>query len=257
MYVDGPNGIDDNGDGETDEPKERDRFITHQPEYLVPQADGFYFTEREGGFIRYRRVGGHWEGRRPDGVLLEFGLTGDARVWDPETGRVFAWNLERETDRNGNTIDYFYQRFPGAENLNQSYLVRIEYGSGSSPRENKHIIRFDYESRPDWFETGRPRFLVRTGMRLTGIAIATQGPELEGHAAGDLDADGVTDYLDAEVLPYVPDAWVDHDKTKIGYEIPVSRQFYVYVPPRPLKEIDAEIEGLEGEILDLLREVSQ
>ena len=38
----------------------------------------------------------------------------------------------------------------------------------------------------------------------------------------------------AEVLPYVPDAWVDHDKTKIGYEIPLTRHFYKYVPPRPL-----------------------
>ena len=45
----------------------------------------------------------------------------------------------------------------------------------------------------------------------------------------------------AEVLPYVPDAWVDHDKTRIGYEIPLTRHFYVYVPPRPLEEIDAEI----------------
>ena len=51
-----------------------------------------------------------------------------------------------------------------------------------------------------------------------------------------------------EVLPYVPDAWVDHEKTKIGYEIPLTRHFYRYVPPRPLEEIDAEIEELEEEI---------
>ena len=47
--------------------------------------------------------------------------------------------------------------------------------------------------------------------------------------------------MTAEVLPYVPDAWVDHAKTKIGYEIPLTRHFYRYVPPRPLEEIDAEI----------------
>lgn len=57
------------------------------------------------------------------------------------------------------------------------------------------------------------------------------------------------------MLPYVPDAWIDRDKTKIGYEIPFTREFYKYVPPRPLEEIDAEIEGLEKDILDLLREV--
>ena len=60
----------------------------------------------------------------------------------------------------------------------------------------------------------------------------------------------------AEVLPFVPDAWVDHAKTKIGYEIPLTRQFYRYVPPRPLEEIDAEIRALEEEIQGLLRGVT-
>jgi len=44
-----------------------------------------------------------------------------------------------------------------------------------------------------------------------------------------------------QVLPYVPDAWVDHTKTKLGYEIALTRHFYKCVPPRPLIEIDAEI----------------
>jgi type I restriction enzyme M protein len=62
--------------------------------------------------------------------------------------------------------------------------------------------------------------------------------------------------MEKEVLPYVPDAWVDYDKSKIGYEIPLTRHFYVYKPPRPLEEIDAEIKGLEKEIQDLLAEVT-
>jgi len=66
----------------------------------------------------------------------------------------------------------------------------------------------------------------------------------------------VADHLEAEVRPYVPDAWVDDTKTKIGYEIPLTRHFYKYVPPRPLEEIDAEIKQLEGEIQALLREVT-
>ncbi len=66
----------------------------------------------------------------------------------------------------------------------------------------------------------------------------------------------VEEYMGAEVLPYVPDAWVDHTKTKIGYEIPLTRHFYSYVPPRPLEEIDAEIRQLEEEIQDLLGEVT-
>ncbi len=67
----------------------------------------------------------------------------------------------------------------------------------------------------------------------------------------------IRDHMDKEVLPYVPDAWVDYDKTRIGYEIPLTRHFYVYKPPRPLEEIDAEIKALEKEIQDLLAEVTE
>ena len=67
----------------------------------------------------------------------------------------------------------------------------------------------------------------------------------------------VDTYMEAEVFPFVPDAWVDHAKTKIGYEIPVTRHFYRYVPPRPLDEIDAEIQALEEEIQRLLREFAK
>jgi type I restriction enzyme M protein len=63
-------------------------------------------------------------------------------------------------------------------------------------------------------------------------------------------------YMAAEVLPFVTDAWVDHARTKIGYEIPLTRHFYRYAPPRPLEEIDAEIRALEEEIQRLLREVT-
>jgi len=63
--------------------------------------------------------------------------------------------------------------------------------------------------------------------------------------------------MKAEVLPYVPDAWINHESTKLGYEIPLTRYFYNYVPPRPLAEIDAEIKQLEAEIQKLLREVAE
>jgi type I restriction enzyme M protein len=67
----------------------------------------------------------------------------------------------------------------------------------------------------------------------------------------------IEDYMAVEVLPYATDAWVDHSKTKLGYEVPLTRHFYRYSPPRPLAEIDAEIKTLEAEIQQLLREVTE
>lgn len=63
-------------------------------------------------------------------------------------------------------------------------------------------------------------------------------------------------YFKREVLPHVPDAWIDHSKTKVGYEIPLNRHFYRYEPPRPLEVIEADIKRLEGEIVQLLKEVT-
>ena len=68
--------------------------------------------------------------------------------------------------------------------------------------------------------------------------------------------ESIEEYFKREVLPHVPDAWIDHSKTKIGYEIPLNRHFYRYEPPRPLAEIEADIKKLEAEILDLLPEVA-
>jgi type I restriction enzyme M protein len=54
-------------------------------------------------------------------------------------------------------------------------------------------------------------------------------------------AEDVAVYFKREVLPHAPDAWIDHDKTKVGYEIPFNRHFYVFEPPRPLEVIDAHL----------------
>ena len=48
-------------------------------------------------------------------------------------------------------------------------------------------------------------------------------------------------YFQREVLPHAPDAWIDEEKTKVGYEIPFNRHFYVFEPPRSLAEIDADL----------------
>ncbi|HBN8445691.1 N-6 DNA methylase [Pseudomonas aeruginosa] len=74
----------------------------------------------------------------------------------------------------------------------------------------------------------------------------------------------IQDYFEREVLPHVPDAWIDTGKTDakdgqvgiVGYEINFNRYFYVYQPPRPLAEIDADLKAVEAEIAALLGEVT-
>jgi type I restriction enzyme M protein len=64
-------------------------------------------------------------------------------------------------------------------------------------------------------------------------------------------------YMAREVLPYVPDAWVDESKTKVGYEIGFNRYFYSYTAPRPLAEIEGELKQIEREIADMLAVVTE
>jgi type I restriction enzyme M protein len=80
-------------------------------------------------------------------------------------------------------------------------------------------------------------------------------PDLRDYENVPLDED-IDAYFAREVTPHVPDAWIDHTKTRVGYEIPFTRHFYVYTPPRPLAEIDAELRDLEAQIQKLLSEVT-
>ncbi|MDV6341116.1 class I SAM-dependent DNA methyltransferase [Nitrosomonas sp. Is24] len=63
-------------------------------------------------------------------------------------------------------------------------------------------------------------------------------------------------YFKREVLPHVPDAWIDHEKTKVGYEIPFNRHFYVFKPPRELAEIDADLKQCTDRILTMIKGLS-
>lgn len=73
----------------------------------------------------------------------------------------------------------------------------------------------------------------------------------------------VYEYFEDEVKPYVSDAWIDESKRdhqdnqvgKVGYEIPFTRYFYAYTPPRSVEEIEQDIEGIENELLDLLKKL--
>ena len=65
-------------------------------------------------------------------------------------------------------------------------------------------------------------------------------------------SEDVQTYFEREVLPHVSDAWIDHEKTKVGYEIPFNRHFYVFTPPRPLEVIDAELKQVTDRILEMI-----
>jgi len=69
-------------------------------------------------------------------------------------------------------------------------------------------------------------------------------------------SEDVEGYIKREVLPHAPDAWIDHDKTKVGYEIPFNRHFYVFQPPRPLAEIDTELKQCTDRILTMIAGLS-
>jgi type I restriction enzyme M protein len=66
-------------------------------------------------------------------------------------------------------------------------------------------------------------------------------------------SDDVMSYFKREVLPHAADAWIDPDKTKVGYEIPFNRHFYVFKPPRSLDVIDAELKQTTDRILDMIK----
>jgi type I restriction enzyme M protein len=69
-------------------------------------------------------------------------------------------------------------------------------------------------------------------------------------------AEDVEAYFAREVVPHAPGAWIDHAKTKVGYEIPFNRQFYVFEPPRPLEEIDADLKLVTDRIKAMIAELA-
>lgn len=64
-------------------------------------------------------------------------------------------------------------------------------------------------------------------------------------------------YFEREVLPHAPDAWIDEDKSKLGYEIPFNRHFYVFEPPRSLHAIDEELKAVSANIVRMLGELAE
>ena len=70
-------------------------------------------------------------------------------------------------------------------------------------------------------------------------------------------ADDIAAHFQREVLPHAPDAWIDAEKSKVGYEIPFNRHFYVFEPPRSLHAIDEELKGVTANIMRMLEELAE
>jgi len=113
----------------------------------------------------------------------------------------------------------------------------------------------DPEPDPDLRDTesvGFPRLSLPLPIQYKGA----DGKEPDNEALVALVRAHCDAYFIREVKPHWPDAWVDYEKTKVGYEIPINRYFYVYQPPRELAEIEGDIKNIEGDILKLLRAVA-
>jgi hypothetical protein len=234
-----------------------DTFINEMKEELVAVEGGDFFCQNEGAFIRYRQIGDHWEGTLPNGTRLEFGMSVEARIQDgADTNRVFCWLLERMIDTHGNTILYRYAHWDRDTDRNQKYLAEIRYGPGAPPWSDFHFVSFRYEERPDWFEDGRPGFLVRTGHRLTRIDTGTQGPTLAGHQQGDHNQDGISDNLNRRCeLAYVPYAGAQSHWSLLARVEVIGADGITRLPPatlgyalcNPASEISAEQSIIPGE----------
>ncbi|WP_340279122.1 class I SAM-dependent DNA methyltransferase [Pantoea agglomerans] len=141
-------------------------------------------------------------------------------------------------------------------------------------KENKQLIDAITTKNPD-AEPVVKKTLIEAAQPLYG-AFEYKGKVVEFEQDGDLrdnenvplnpaiaTSDLIENYFESEVLPHVADAWINADKRDakdgevgiVGYEIPFNRHFYVYQPPRPLEEIDADLDAVSAEIMKLLQEV--
>jgi len=136
--------------------------------------------------------------------------------------------------------------------------------AGSTPTTERKMVEESIVTALVSLNGSKPRVAKEMLKALTvrdegaPIVAGRKGPEPDPDLGDTEDVplkEDVRPYLEREVLPYVPDAWIDESKTKTGYEIPFTRHFYEYLPPRSLGEIDAEIRQVEKEIADLLGEV--
>ena len=145
--------------------------------------------------------------------------------------------------------------------LSDAHIDRITQLFGSfteAEDESKPISRiFDNEAFGYHAITVERPLRDENGAVVIGVKGKQKGKPQPDSALRDTESvpytEDIAEYFQREVLPHAPDAWIDPEKTKVGYEIPFNRHFYVFKPPRPLAEIDAELKQTTDRILDMIK----
>ncbi len=217
----------------------------------------------------------------PTNIETIVNLYGDFEDADPEVSKIF------------NTEDFGYRTITVEQPLRQVFSVgtdRIDQAMAARQvaaldKDHRHDLRTALET----LEQGRTWTNEADFMKVLGPALGAHGVTLKPavHKAvvaafaesspdgmivkttrGKIEPDpslrdtenvplteDVDAYVKREVLPWAPEAWVDKTKTRIGYEIPFTRAFYKYVPPRSLAEIDADVQAAIARVQALFQEV--
>jgi type I restriction enzyme M protein len=162
-----------------------------------------------------------------------------------ETWRALGWDVEVDPAPRGKGC------FAAAMGISRSEAQQFINALAVSDQDAPAITNKTGDPEPD------PDLREQERVPLPEGILVRYEPEPGGRLASTEYVNLAERHLKSEVHAYVPDAWIDHSKTKIGYEIPLTRHFYTYVPPRPLAVIDAEIKRLEAEIQSLLDEVTE
>ncbi|WP_336214715.1 class I SAM-dependent DNA methyltransferase [Nonomuraea sp. LPB2021202275-12-8] len=175
-------------------------------------------------------------------------LIDGSSFWTKMRKNLGAKNREL-SDSDRAKILQLYDDFTDADPDFSKVLRNDEFGYWTITVERPLL---DEDGKPVVDRKGKPK--PDSKKRDTENVPFTYGGSTAGPAGK---AEVIQTYFDAEVKPHVPDSWIDWAKIKVGYEIPFTRHFYKYAPPRPLAEIDADLEKQVAKILDLLREVEQ
>jgi type I restriction enzyme M protein len=209
------------------------KFVTNDQSKIFDNADFGYtrVTVERPLRLRYEMNEGH------KAQFLEScpHLLDDVEALDEALGRkpVLDWNAVQER-----ILDLLHER--GSKWKAQEHKLFMDVFTEKAP-EAERVMRSSPVGRGVGGEGGDVSF--------------EPDPALRDFENIPLNED-IDEYFRREVLPHVPDAWMDRSKDKVGYEINFNRHFYRYTPPRPLEEIDADLKKAEEEFMRLLREVT-